>query len=154
MTDRARVPWSPDEDDMLREMNHRTARDIAFVLGRSMDAVKRRRSALKLRSEFKMPCSREWTAEEDDHAVFLSLGGWYAHEIAEVVGVSTSALDKRMRHLGAAHGARPLDEWGWTINDDFDLRAQMQRHGDVFKASKAMGKDEFIVRIRAIVLGL
>lgn len=122
---RRRNSWTPEEDAVLRNGNHRTAWDIAGEIGRSEEAVKMRRMTLGIAS-----IKRRFTSAEDDtiradFAAFVPV-----EDIALKLGRDVGTLQQRILRLGLRRDGRKTrlaKRFGIDVLNLSDDPAEIQR---------------------------
>lgn len=146
--------WTANEDEYLRHHRDENPEQLAAVLQRTCGAILSRRRLLGL----VMPGGKQWRrevdgwTEEEDRLVSELYSTIATKELAERLGRSHAAINRRARMLGQAKGRG----WRKTIwNDETDgiLRANY-RSMSYAKLGELLGVPGNQVKLRAHKLGL
>jgi hypothetical protein len=140
-------PWTDQDYEFLRK-NFKDTKKCAAVLGRTEEAIRRKRGILGLQIR---SSHVEWTQEMDDFIKgnYVTLG---ADKCAEILNVSRHALQARAtKKLGVKHYSCKL----WTKKEIRILKTYYEQYGGgVLCAAMLKGRSLYSVNKKAQELGL
>lgn len=127
-------PYTPEEDEILKQYPERSAVDIGNEIGRTAASVRTRANTIKRGEQVKT--SINWTEDMIDKMLSMRADGRSASQIGKAIGVTKSAVIGKWTRLAGKKYVAP------TKKEDPDEKLRRQAFIEKFKRGWELVKSE------------